>query len=161
MKLNQKQIRRSLECARGIADWLCMVQAPFSDDFPPAGQFPWMVYPDGRQAPANNWNYAFAIMGLLHAAKIFKEPRYEQAALAMGEFLKALQIFDPFKPKHYGAIREITPFTRWCYTRDALSAAWSFIELYRYSGDKEYLERARLWGEWFLKYGRDKEGWPH
>ena len=160
MKLSNENRQRSLECARGIADWLCMVQAPFTDDFPPAGQFPWIVQPDGRQFPANNWNYAFAIMGLLHASKVFQQPRYEQAALAMGGFLKGLQIFDPFHPEDYGAIREVTPYTRWCYTRDALSVAWSFIELYRHTRDSEYRERARLWGEWFLRKGRDEEGWP-
>lgn len=153
--------RRAQECARGIADWLCMVQAPFGDDFPPAGHFPWIVYPDGRQMPANNWNYAFAIMGLLHASRVFAEPRYEQAALAMAGYLKGLQILDPFHAGDHGAIREVTPYTRWCYTRDALSVAWSFIELYRHTQEAEYLERARLWGEWFLRKGRDEEGWPY
>jgi hypothetical protein len=160
MKQSREQQDQALSCARGIADWLCMIQAPATDDFPPAGHFPWMIFPDGRQDPANNWNYAFAIMGLLHASRCFHEPRYEQTALAMGGFLKGLQIFDPFHADDYGAIRELTPYTRWCYTRDALSVAWSFIELYRHTQDPEYLERARLWGEWFLRKGRDQEGWP-
>lgn len=161
MLLSDETRKVAMECASGIADWLCMVQAPFTDDFPPAGQFPWIVYPDGRQIPANNWNYAFAIMGLLGASKAFQQPRYERAALAMGDFLKGLQIFDPFHKEDYGAIREVTPYTRWCYTRDALSVAWSFIELYRHTKDPEFLERARLWGEWFLGKGRDEEGWPY
>ncbi|MDD4890107.1 MAG: hypothetical protein PHU85_09265 [Phycisphaerae bacterium] len=160
MLLSRETRDAAMECARGIADWLCMVQSPFTDDLPPAGQFPWIIHPDGRQFPANNWNYAFAIMGLLHASKVFGQPRYERAALAMGDFLKGLQIFDPFHKEDYGAIREVTPYTRWCYTRDALSVAWSFIELHRHTKDPEYLERARLWGEWFLRKGRDEEGWP-
>ena len=161
MIMSDETKARALDCARGIADWLCLVQAPFTDDLPPAGHFPWIVHPDGRQAPANNWNYAFAIMGLLGASRTFAEPRYERAALAMGNYLKALQILDPFHGDHYGAIREITPYTRWCYTRDALSAAWAFVELHRHIGDPEYLERARLWAEWFLRKGRDEEGWPY
>lgn len=160
MNVSDPTRARAIDCARGIADWLCMVQAPFTDDLPPAGQFPWVVQPDGRQFQANNWNYAFAIMGLLHAAKVFSEPRYERAALAMGNYLAGLQIFEPFRPDDYGAFREVTPYTRWCYTRDALSVAWAFIELHRHTGDAEHLERARLWGEWFLRKGRDADGWP-
>ena len=99
-------------------------------------------------------------MGLLTAFKAFKDPRYEAAALAMGRYMKSLQILDSFHGDNHGAIREVTPFTTWCYTRDALSTAWGFIELYRYTRDAEYLERARLWGEWFLRKGCDEDGWP-
>ena len=160
MDLTAAQKHRCLECARQIADWLCMVQAPCVDRFPPAGFFPFQVLTSGDEVPANNWNYAFASMGLLAAYRTFQDPRYEQAALAMGRYLKSLQILDPFHGENYGAIREVTPFTNWCYTRDSLSAAWGFIELYRHTRDSEYLERARLWGEWFLKKGCDEDGWP-
>ena len=160
MELTADQKHRCLESARQIADWLCLVQSPFVDSFPPAGYFPFQVKTYGGEVPAYNWNYAFASMGLLGAYQTFQDPRYEQAALAMGRYLKSLQILDPFHGDHYGAIRETTPFTPWCYTRDALSAAWGFIELYRHTHEAEYLERARLWGEWFLKNGCDAEGWP-
>lgn len=152
-----------LDCSQGIADWLCMVQAPpVGENMPPVGFMPFIVRPGTREEhPAQNWNYAFGIMGLLGAYRIFGEPRYEAAALNMGRYLKQLQIFDPFHKEDYGAIREVTPYTPWCYTRDALSVAWSFIELYRHTKDSEWLERARLWGEWFLRKGRDEEGWPY
>ena len=151
-----------LNSAKLIADWICAVQFKVSDRTAESGRFLWMVNPDdaNENAGANNWNMAFAIMGLLKASKQFNKPRYEEAALDMGRYLKTLQIFSPFLPEHYGAIRELTPQTPWCYTRDALSAAWSFIELYRYTRCPEYLERARLWGEWFLKNGMDEYGWP-
>jgi uncharacterized protein YyaL (SSP411 family) len=163
MEISSAIKKQSLECARGIADWLCNIQAPaVSDSFPPVGYFPWIIYADdNKKLPAQNWNYAFACMGLLGANKTFQNPRYERAALNIGRYMKSLQILDPFHGDNYGAIREVTPFTPWCYTRDALSVAWSFIELYRHTKDAEYLERARIWGEWFLKKGCDSDGWPY
>ncbi len=160
MSESEQMKQAGIECARGIADWLCIVQYPSMQNDARAGTYPYVITPDGSEWAANNWNNAFAIMGLLAAHKTFGEPRYEHAALNMGRYLKSLQIFAPFKPEHYGAIREITPQTAWCYTRDALSAAWAFIELYRHTGDAEYLERATLWAEWFLKQGMDEDGWP-
>ena len=149
------------ECARKIADWIYNIQYPVTQSNPAAGSFPWEIHPRGVEQQANNWNMAFAIMGLLDAAREFGDDKYRLAALDMGRYLKTLQIFNPFLPRHYGAIREMTPQTVWCYTRDALSAAWSFLRLYETTGDEEWFERARLWGEWFLKYGLDDEGWPH
>jgi len=151
---------RGLECARGIADWICMVQTPGRDRDPASGRFAWMVMEDGEETAAQNWNMAFAIMGLLSASKAFDEPAYEDAALAMARYLKTLQIFEPEMGDRYGAIREKTPQTPWCYTRDALSAAWAFVELYRHTGEEFWLERAKLWGQWFLAHGMDEEGWP-
>jgi hypothetical protein len=159
MKFEQYQ-DKGIEFARGIADWICRNQGAHYDSNPTAGSFPFVQNETGQIFYANNWNLAFAVMGLLAASKAFGEERYEKAALRMGNYMKSLQIFDPFKPEHYGAVREMTPQTPWCYTRDALSAAWGFIELYRHTGDNEYLERARLWAEWFLENGHDEDGWP-
>ncbi len=160
MYLNENNKKKALVCAEKIANWLCFVQYPYSDRDPRSGTYPASIYPDGKETLANNWNLAFAIMGLLSAYKTFKDPKYETAALRMGDYLRSLQIFDPFNKKHYGAIREVTPQTPWCYTRDALSAAWGFLELYEYTGNEEYLERAVLWAEWFMKNGLDEDGWP-
>lgn len=99
-------------------------------------------------------------MGLLSSVNVFGEKQYEMAALRMAGYMKTLQILDPFARNAYGAIREFTPQTPWCYVRDALSAAWAFVELHRYTREDEYLERATLWAEWFLQHGMDNEGWP-
>jgi len=160
MLINKTQKKNEIECARAIADWLCMVQYPTLHTDARSGTFSWVVGRTGKTWLASNWNLAFAIMGLLAANKAFNETRYEKAALKMGRYLKTLQIFEPFNLEHYGAIREMSPQTSWCYTRDSLSAAWSFVELYRHTGEKEYLERAVLWGEWFLRKGCDEDGWP-
>ena len=160
MRIKNDQKKKGTLCAQGIADWLCRIQSLNVDSNPAAGSIPWVINAERSESQANNWNMAFAIMGLLAAYKAFNNDKYEHAALNMGRYLKTLQIFERFNKKHYGAIREISPQTPWCYTRDALSAAWAFIVLFQHTGDKEYLERARLWGEWFFEYGLDKEGWP-
>lgn len=160
MKTNKSIKTSSLKCAEGIADWLCLLQSPHKDNDANAGTYSYIVTKEGSLAQASNWNIAFAIIGLLSAYKVFNNKKYETAALNMANYLKTLQIFDPFKKQHYGAIREVTPQTPWCYTRDALSAAWAFIELYNYTKDDEYLERAILWGEWFMNNGMDNYGWP-
>jgi hypothetical protein len=151
---------QGLACARAIADWLCLTQERNADNHAAAGSYPFSVSAGGAESPANNWNLAFAIMGLLSAFDQWREPRYEAAALRMGRYLKTLQIFEPFLAAHRGAIREYTPQTPWCYTRDAASAAWGFLALYRHTRNPEWLERARLWGEWFLRCGLDEEGYP-
>lgn len=160
MVLSDDLKARGLECARGIAEWMCQVQRPWLDSHPGAGSIPFGIDHRGMEGEVCNWSMAFSAMGLLSASRAFAEPRYERAALRLGEYLKSLQILDPFHPEQHGAIREMTPLTPWCYTRDALSAAWGFIELHRHTGEAEYLERARLWGEWFLAKGCDAEGWP-
>ncbi len=159
--MNESIKQQGLKCAHGIAEWLCSVQYPHLDYHTSAGSFSAIIRPDGTEGIATNWMMAFAGMGLLSAFKAFNCSRYESAALRMGNYLKSLQIFNPFQPEHYGAIRELTPQTPWCYTRDALSVAWSFLEFYRHTGEKEYLERAKLWGEWFLAHGLDEDGWPY
>ncbi len=150
----------AIQCARRLADHLCDVQALHNDSSPASGSYPYLIFSDGREGLGCNWNHAFAIMGLLAAHKTFDEPRYETTALRMARWLKSLQIFDPFRPANYGALREMTPQTPWSYPRDAISVAWSFIELYRHTNDEEYLERARLFGEWFVNNALDEDGWP-
>ncbi|MBL8025590.1 MAG: hypothetical protein JNL74_04220 [Fibrobacteres bacterium] len=162
MEISKTNQEKSLDVSKKIADWLCSIQAaPVGEYYPPVGYFPWMVCPDGKEWAAQNWNYAFTVMGLLAAYKTFGDPKYERTAIYAGRYLKSLQILDPFHGDNYGAIREVTPFTPWCYTRDTLSVAWAFLELYRHTNEAEYLERAKLWAEWFLKKGCDEDGWPY
>ena len=151
----------ALDSARSMADWfLNMTAAPASGDLL-WGTFYYHVERDpARRFKASQWNQAFALMGLLSAGKVFDEKKYLHAADKIVRVMKTLQIFDPFLPEAYGAIREQAPVTPWCYVRDALSGAWGFLEYYRVSGQEEFLQRAILWGEWFLKYGMDETGWP-
>lgn len=160
MQLDHAVKTEAIACARGIVEWLCRSQAPLRYDNPSSGVFPWIIRENGAEDIANNWNVAFASMGMLAAFRAFGDAVYERAALGMGRYMKSLQIFDPFKPDYYGAFREMSPQCPWNYTRDTLSVAWSFLELFRHTQDEEYLERARLFGQWFLAHGLDDDGWP-
>lgn len=113
-----------------------------------------------RHFPAPQWNQAFVMMSMLSAHRVFGDDKYRRAAAAIARQLRSLQIFDPFLPESYGAIREQSAMTASCYVRDALSGAWGYLEYYRATGNVEFLKRAVLWGEWFLKHGMDETGWP-
>lgn len=154
------ETKRFLDAARGIADWYVRNQF-HNGQSPSDGLFHFHVLKDTCEtAPAFEWNVAFGIMGMLSAAKVFDDEKYLDSADRMAKYLRTLQIFDPFLKNAYGAIRETTPQTTWCYVRDALSGAWGFLEYYRATGKEEFLERAVLWAEWCLKYGFDDSGWP-
>lgn len=159
LNLNNEQKKQVLKTAKGIADWYVNNQFPRLEHEPRAGALPFAIYSYGNTVFGTNWSMAFAMMGLMSASEVFEDKVYKKSALSVAEYLKTLQIFDPFNKKHYGSIRELTPQTPWCYTRDALSTAWSFIDLYRFTNDSEYLTRAELWGEWYLKEGRDEDDW--
>ena len=151
---------KGLAGARRLADWLVACQCPYEQNEPAAGTFYWCTDASGQAYYANNWNLAFAVMGLLAAEHEFGGGVYRETAFRFARFLKSLQIFSPFLPQHYGAFREITPQTSWCYVRDALSAAWAMLVLHQETGDDEYLQRAKLWYEWFRKEGLNEWGWP-
>lgn len=150
----------ALDSARGFAEWLLAVQLPEDQNAAESGTFLGSCGPSNGHLRACNWNHAFAAMGLLAAYHHFGDERYRAGAMRMVRYLKTLQIFSPFLPKHYGAFREMTPQTPWCFVRDALSAAWGMVEIYRETGEAEYLERAKLWYQWFRKNGMDEGGWP-
>ena len=151
---------RALKASGMIADWLCNMQTPMIEMLSDAGRLNNQIDEVGVVSPGSQWNTAFAIMGWLSSCKATGNERYKEAALGAGRFLKTLQIFNPFTKRHYGAIREKTPQTPWCYPRDAASAAWAFIELYRFTGDDEWLERAVMFGEWFFREAFDEFDWP-
>lgn len=142
-----------LKSARRIADWYCRNT---TED----GKSPYYVFAEDRKiVPGYEWNAAFLLMGLTSAYTVFGDKKYQETAEKVLKHIKSLQIMDPASP-HYGAFREITPETNWCYVRDALSAAWALLEIGAVSGDHACIERALLWGEWFMRHGMDETGWP-
>ncbi len=150
-----------LQCAHNLADWYANNQVRYRDYIHGAGTFPATVSFIGQPSPVScNWLMAFGSMAMAAAGTAFSEDIYAYSAEKMINYLRTLQIFDPYNKTHYGAIREMTQLTPWCYVRDALSAAWAFIEYYRLSGKEEYLERAKLWADWFYRHGCDENGLP-
>ncbi len=152
----------ALNSARLTAEWYVRNVNWDVNTSAAAGSFPFQTSFNIRPVTAYSaqWNLGFGIMGMLSAGKVFDEERYFDTAAQMMNYVKTLQIFEPFLPEDYGAFRELTPQTTWCYVRDALSAAWGCLAYYEATGKEEYLERARLWAEWFLRRGMDETGWP-
>ena len=70
----------ALRCARALADWIVANQTPDRNADPDSGNFPFSVTAANVPRGANNWNHAFAIMGLLAAADAFQDEKYRTAA---------------------------------------------------------------------------------
>lgn len=109
------------------------------------------------------WGQALAIMALLTLERrvAFSEGRYRKSALAAAEYLKSLQIVNPSDPKNHGGFREHTPQVDWSFPRDGATGGMGFCALYKETGQEEYLERAKMFAQWYHDYGSDESGWPH
>jgi uncharacterized protein YyaL (SSP411 family) len=160
IELDNTLKNEALKVARDIADWICSVQSPWISILPDAGGIPFSVEILNHRIPAPNWCYSFVSMGLASAYEVFKDEKYKIAQRHLIKVLSTFQIFDPFNKKHYGAIREYTSLAPWCFTRDALSGGWGMLEYYKFTKDKQYLERAEIFGNWLIKEGLDEEGYP-
>lgn len=159
--LNTSLKNRGLEVARGIADWVCRLQSQWYSSLPSPGIIPFAVNPSTAMInSAVEWNYAFMSMGLVAAYKTFNDERYKTVADRLMQVLGSFQILDPFHEEQYGGIREHSPLCPWCYTRDAISGGWGYLEYYRFTRNPQYLKRAELFGEWVLRKGLDPEGYP-
>lgn len=108
---------------------------------------------------STGWDTGCSLNGLLAMWKRTGEARYLEAAEQAGHYLMSLQVLDAREKQFFGAFREVTPQSMEFCPRDATSAAWALIYLSQATGDKEYLYRARLFGDWMLEYGMF-EGWP-
>jgi len=75
-------------------------------------------------------------------------------------YLKSLQIMDPRDNECFGAIREYNATSSWIFPRDATTVAWLFLHMYDRTGDKDYLYRADIYGQWFCNYALDENAWP-
>lgn len=108
---------------------------------------------------STNWTTGMTVVSLVMMYERTKDKRYLESALSAGRYLASMQVFDARTPRSCGMIREATPQTTMAHPRDALSAAWGMLHLYRATGDKEWLERTKIFAEWFGKYAV-KKGYP-
>ena len=107
------------------------------------------------------WGQATGLMGLLALYHRTGEDRFHKSALLAGDYLMSLQWLDARVPQSLGGFREHTPQTPWSYPRDAATGVFGLLALYRETGHEEYLERGRLFADWWLKYGTDENNWPY
>jgi rhamnogalacturonyl hydrolase YesR len=104
-----------------------------------------------------SWTQGRGIITLLAAWEATGRGEYLQTAIQAGEYIKHLQILDAREPRRFGAIREECPASWYVYPRDALEAAIGLMHLWRTTGDAEWLERARLFGDWFISQAMAEE----
>ncbi len=109
------------------------------------------------------WGQAIAIMDLYDlAARINSEAgRFSQAAKLAADYLKTLQVTDFRLPKSIGGFREHTPLTTESYPRDAVTGGFGLCRLFKETQDQEWLDRARLFADWWINHGTDDNGWPY
>ena len=113
----------------------------------------------GRLIYTGNWQTGAALMAMLSAFRRTKEGRYLEAAELAGRYIMSLQVLDHRDTRFYGAIRELTPQSMEMDPRDATTAAWGLVWLYKFTGNEECLRRAILFADFHLKYCMI-EGWP-
>ncbi|MFC1562668.1 hypothetical protein ACFL4Z_01300 [candidate division KSB1 bacterium] len=126
------------------------------------GRFIYEYYPTRRWARGNGvWGQAVGIMGLLTLHSRTGRNEYLESAKMAGEYLKTLQVLDRRIPGNFGAMREHNPQDKWSFPRDAATGGMGFAALYQYTGDEEYLYRARILCDWFIEYAMGDDKWPH
>jgi hypothetical protein len=127
------------------------------------GRFLYEYAPATGECRGNGvWGQAVAIMGLLGLAKRldWAGEEHKKAALAAGKYLMSLQILDQRDERLFGSLREANPQWDWLYPRDGATGGMGFCVLYRETKDEEYLYRARLFADWYIRHAMNKDGWP-
>jgi hypothetical protein len=112
----------------------------------------------GEMVLTGNWQTGTFLMGLLAAYRRTGKEEYLSAAEFGGHYIMSLQVLDQ-RSRYYGVLRELTPQCIEFAPRDATTGAWALVWLYNFTGKKEYLESAMLFGDFHLRYCMC-EGWP-
>lgn len=109
------------------------------------------------------WGQSLAITNLLDLAErvASERQRFSRGAMLGAGYLASLQVLDARLPKSLGAFREHTPQTPESYPRDGVTGAFALCRLYRETKDAEWLERARMFANWWIEHGTDADGWPY
>ena len=108
------------------------------------------------------WTMATGIMDLIALYERTGRATYKEAIDRAAIYLKSLQILDCRTTRNFGAFREMSQVDEYIFPRDGMTAMGGFLALYSHTGDKEYLERAGLYAEWYLKNAINPEtGWPY
>jgi rhamnogalacturonyl hydrolase YesR len=106
-----------------------------------------------------NWTTGVVTSALLVGYNHTGNEKYLAAAKRACSYIKSLQDFCPLTPQLNGVFHESTPQTAMAHPRDALTAAWALLDCSLKTGDTNGIERAKLYGEWFLKIAL-KDGYP-
>lgn len=118
--------------------------------------------PSGLVCRGLSWSHGRAIMCLLAGHAITGRQEYFDAAVRCGEYLRfGLQWMDSRDKRLHGLFREEVPASRFCYPRDGIEGAFGLLQLHLATGQRDYLERAEIFADWYLRVVVDpKEQWP-
>ncbi len=160
-----------LNAARLAANWLNHTQN--------TERHPWTTYRVAQSAdngrflekmcparedrmPAGVWLSGLYLCGLTAMDKtpVLNRDRYGYAVECGARFLKSLQCFDTRWPKAIGGFHEVWPGHSYSAPRDAATGAFGLVALYEATGDKDLLDRAIRFGQWYKTHGSDPDGYP-
>lgn len=112
-----------------------------------------VIVPEKRVSEwSTNWTTGMGILSLVLLHKHTGDGKWLAAALRAAKYLESLQVLGTRDARINGLFREIMPQTDWCHPRDALTAAWGLLQLGQHTGNQEYIERALIFADWFLKF---------
>ena len=107
------------------------------------------------------WGQAIAIMNMYDLVlRGLSSGKYAAIKLA-ADYLKSLQVTDFRLPKSIGGFRENSPQGTESYPRDAATGAFGLCRLFKETQDEEWLDRAKLFADWWINSGTDDNGWPY
>jgi hypothetical protein len=156
-----------LASAMLAGDWLVNNQEKRQDSKQPhSGDYGRWLYeykiPQQNWRGSTSWTAATGIMGLALLHERTGIARYKEAVTRAGLYLVSLQILDARNRRNYGAIREHTPLSDFSFPRDGATGLGGLLALYRFTGDMEYLERARIFADWYLREAfNPATQWPY
>jgi len=151
---------KHLAAALKAADWFVNTQVLMKKPHWDAnhGRFVYTYHiPTKNRVLGLSWTQGRAIITLLAAWEATGRPEYLKAAIQGGEYIKHLQVLDARNPRAFGAIREECLASWYVYPRDAMEAGLGLVFLHRATGDAEWLYRARIFGDWFIKQAMAEE----
>jgi uncharacterized protein YyaL (SSP411 family) len=107
---------------------------------------------DNASYLTQNWLAAHCVLGVLAAWHATSTPAYLTSARLGSEYLLGLQVLDPRRTKAYGGYREHHARFPLIGARSGCSVIWALSRMFQVTQDEEYLDSARLYADWFLRY---------
>ncbi len=159
MKKSSRQIVKTpltpwSKAALAACDWFVnsqvIQQRPYWDAN--HGRFCYNVHiATGTKVLGLSWTQGRAIMCLLSAYERSGREEYLEAARQGVNYIKILQNLDRRNPLSYGGMHEETPHSPYAYPRDAIEAVDGLLQWHAVTGDRDALERALLFFDWFKR----------
>jgi len=183
--MTPKQREQRMEFCRLIATWYmnnqCTEARPWAtSNGADLGRFMYEYCPSTGQWYGNAvWGQGAGAMALLalHDRLISSGPSGEllqsamdaylakacyDAAIAAGGYMMSLQVLDQRNPALFGIFRQSHPQSDLMNPRDGATGCMGLCVLYRHTKNEEYLYRARIFGDWYIRNAFEKKHrWPY